>query len=330
MAANGVQSPAAVPPTGVYVPVPTFFKPATPSTIQPELDIETQVAHSVYLARSGIRGLVLLGSTGEAIHLSAAERTALISGVRRGLDAAGFAGYPLMAGVLVNSVDEAVQWARAAHGAGAQWALVLVPGYFGAQASQPGIAAWFRAVADAAPLPLLLYHYPGVTNGVRVETATYEALAAHPNIVGAKMSHGDVAAHIQVACNPRIDHARFRLFSGFGQQLAPIVMMGAAGVIDGLAAFYPKAVVRLMQLAEKRPITEEELREVRRLQFASSHAAEVIGKWGILGIREGIYRELGMGNLEGGRLPLRGKLPSGEWETLKTFYEPIRKIEKAL
>jgi len=330
MTTNGVRTAAAVPPTGVYVPSPTFFKPATSSTIQPEVDVETQVAHSVYLARSGIRGLVLLGSTGEAIHLSSAERIALVSGVRKGLDAASFPNYPIIAGVLVNSVEEALQWSRELGSAGAQWALALVPGYFGPQARQDGIQAWFRTLADHSPIPLLIYHYPGVTNGVAVTTATYEALAAHPNIVGAKMSHGDVSAHMQVTCNPRIDRASFRLFSGYGQQLAPIVMMGAAGVIDGLAAIYPKAVVRLMQLAEKRPVTEEELREVQRLQFASSHAAEVIGKWGILAIREGIYRELGMGNLEGGRLPLSGRLPDGEWESLKAFYEPVQKIEKAL
>jgi 2-keto-3-deoxy-L-rhamnonate aldolase len=52
--------------------------------------------------------------------------------------------------------------------------------------------------------------------------------------------------------------------------------------------------------------------------------------WGILGIREGIYRVLGMGNLEGGRVPLGGALPEGEWEKLKSLYEPIEKIENAL
>lgn len=334
MASNGpvpTTKTAAVPPTGVYVPVPTFFKPASASkSLQPEVDVETQIKHSVYLAQCGIRGLVLLGSTGEAIHMSKSERYTLISSVRKGLDEAGFPNYPIMAGVLVNSLDEALEWCDDFHRAGAQWGLVLVPGYFGDKASQEGIREWYAKVADNSPIPILIYHYPGVTNNVAVGIATYEVLAQHPNIVGCKMSHGNVSHHLQVSCNPLIKKEKFRVFSGFGQQLGPIVLFNAAGVIDGLAAYYPKAVVRLMELAEKRPVSDESLEEMQRLQFASSRASELIGKWGIIGIREGIYRELSMGNLEGGRLPLRGKLPDGEWEALKTLYEPVQKIEKAL
>ncbi|MBE3045302.1 hypothetical protein IMZ48_22665, partial [Candidatus Bathyarchaeota archaeon] len=55
----------------------------------------------------------------------------------------------------------------------------------------------------------------------------------------APRSHGDVSHHVQVSTDPKIDHDKFRVFSGFGQQLGPIVLFGAAGVIDGLAAFYP-------------------------------------------------------------------------------------------
>lgn len=321
----------AIPPTGVYVPVPTFFKPSSASkSLQPELDVETQIQHSIYLAKNGIRGLVLDGSTGEPVHMSAAEQHALISGVRKGLDDADFPDYPIMAGVLVNSLEDAIEGCRNMQRAGAQWALVLVPGYYGDKATQEGIKEWYTLVADNSPIPILIYHYPGVTNNVAVSIATYELLAQHPNIVGCKMSHGNVSHHLQVSCNPLIRKEKFRVFSGFGQQLGPIVLFNAAGVIDGLAAIYPKAVVRLMDLAEKRPVTDQNLAEMQRLQFASSRASELIGKWGILGIREGIYRELGMGNLEGGRLPLRGKIPDGEWEQLKTLYQPVQKIEKAL
>ncbi len=129
---------AAIPPTGVFVPVPTFFHPASASTteLQATVDVKTQTEHSIFLAKNGIRGLVLLGSTGEAIHLSRAERFDLISGVRKGLDAAGFLDYPIMAGVLTNGVDETLEWLQDYHKAGAQWGLVLVPGYFGVAANQ--------------------------------------------------------------------------------------------------------------------------------------------------------------------------------------------------
>lgn len=162
-----------MPPEGVFVPVrefslvrtcyklqltnpATFFKAPSSSSIQAEIDVETQVKHSVHLAKNGIRGLVLLGSTGEAIHMSRQERFDLIAGVRKGLTEAGFPDYPIMAGVLINSVDEAIEWLEDFKKAGAQWGLVLVPGYFGAAASQENLQEWWTLVADKSPIPILL------------------------------------------------------------------------------------------------------------------------------------------------------------------------------
>lgn len=149
----------AIPPTGVFVPSPTFLYPAASSSsseLQAKVDVETQVKYSVFLAKNGIRGLVLLGSTGEAIHLNRQERFDLIAGCRRGLDSAGFRGYPIMAGVLTNGIDETLEWLRDYAKAGAQWGLVLVPGYFGAAGSQANIKDWYTIVADNSPIPILM------------------------------------------------------------------------------------------------------------------------------------------------------------------------------
>lgn len=134
-----------------------------------------------------------------------------------------------------------------------------------------------------------------------------------------------------MSLDPAIDHNKFRVYSGFGQQLGPIVFFGAAGVIDGLAAIYPKTVSRLMELAEKRPIDPDTLAEVQRLQYVVSKAEEYIGKTGIVGIKEAVFRVTGMGTLEGGRLPLKGKLADGEWEKLSKLYlADVEKSEKSL
>ena len=106
-------------------------------------------------------------------------------------------------------------------------------------------------------------------------------------------------------------------------------MFGAAGVIDGLAAIYPRTVARLFELAVKRPVTEEALKEMHTLQFAVSRAEEMIVKWGIVGIKEGIYQVLKMGNLEGGRLPLKGRMPDGEWENWSVAMSAMEKFEDA-
>ncbi len=134
-----------------------------------------------------------------------------------------------------------------------------------------------------------------------------------------------------MSLDPRIDHSKFRVYSGFGQQLAPIVLCGAAGVIDGLASFYPKTVVRLMDLSEKRPVDNSTLEEVHRLQYAVSRAETFIEKTGIVGIREGILRVAGMGGIEGGRLPLSGRLQEDVWKTLHTsLLAGIEEIEGTL
>jgi 2-keto-3-deoxy-L-rhamnonate aldolase len=162
-----------------------------------------------------------------------------------------------------------------------------------------------------------------------VSLETYTKLAAHPNVVGCKMSHGNVSHHVQVSLDPAIDHSRFRVYSGFGQQLGPIVLFGAAGVIDGLAAIYPRTVSRLFNLAAKRPVTPEGLKETQLLQFSVSRAEEMVGKWGIVGIKEGIYQVLKMGNLQGGRLPLKGRMPKGEWESWSVAMNAMTKFEEA-
>ncbi|KAK4119822.1 aldolase [Parathielavia appendiculata] len=330
-----MSSTTLIPPKGVFVPSPTFFDLAASSlkgSLQPPVDTETQINHSIFLAQAGITGITLLGSTGEAVHLTRGERRHLVSTVRKGLDKAGYPDYPLMAGVLTNGeLEETLQWLDDYHKAGAQWGLVLTPGYFGPAVSQEGLIEWYKIVADRSPIPILVYNYPGVTNGVQVLPETYRVLAQHPRIVGCKMSHGNVSHHVQVSLDPAIDHDKFRVYSGFGNQLGPIVAFGAAGVIDGMAAFYPKTVVRLNELMQKGGFNPEERAEIHRLQFAVSQGEEFVMRYGVLGIREAVCRVAGFGNLEGGRLPLRGKLPEGAWDKAKgLFLEEIQKLESSL
>lgn len=164
-----------------------------------------------------------------------------------------------------------------------------------------------------------------------VSLESYTKLAAHPNIVGCKMSHGNVSHHVQVSLDPAIDHEHFSVYSGFGQQLGPIVMFGAAGVIDGLAAIFPKTVSTLFELvwSAKDGKNPEAVQRIQSLQFNVSRAEEFVGKWGIIGIKEGVVRELGLGNFGGGRLPLKGRLPEGEWEAWNTAMDAMRQLEKA-
>ena len=132
---------------------------------------------------------------------------------------------------------------------------------------------------------------------------------------------------MQVSLNPKIDHSKFRVYSGFGQQLGPIVVFNAGGVIDGLAAIFPKSISRLFALAAKRPMNEATLEDVRRLQWKVSAAEEFIVKNGIFGIREAIYKVLGFGHLSGGRLPLRGAMAKGAYEEWNDIFSQMKEEE---
>jgi len=150
---------ASPPPPGVYVPVPTFFvsrRAANYNAIAAPLDLETQAAHSLHLAKSGITGLVVLGSTGEAVHLTSKERFEILTSIRKDYEGAGYKDYPLIAGTAAQNIDEVVEQLKSAKEAGVQWGLCLVPGYFAGASTQQGIVEWFTAVADQSPIPVMV------------------------------------------------------------------------------------------------------------------------------------------------------------------------------
>ncbi len=192
------------------------------------------------------------------------------------------------------------------------------------------------------PLPFLFlsvcslidfsYHYPGVSNNVKVVPSTYAALSKHPNIVGCKLSHGDVSYHAQIGANPKIDNTKFHTFTGLGQQLLPVLALGCAGAIDGTAGFFPKSVVHLYNLSIKSQPTEEEVKERRLLQYKLSVVEELVVKFGTVGIKEAISRVLGMGDRDGTRLPLTGGIPGGdkEWDNWKEAVGDLAAVENSV
>lgn len=143
----------------LYLQVPTFFVQTSASNydpINPPLDLETQTKHSLFLVEGGIQGLVILGSTGEAIHLTNAERNELISSQRQELDKAGYKDRPIIAGTATQNIGETLIQLEDAKKAGAEYGMVLAPGYFASAASQQGIVKWFQAVADKSPIPIMV------------------------------------------------------------------------------------------------------------------------------------------------------------------------------
>jgi len=159
-----------------------------------------------------------------------------------------------------------------------------------------------------------------------------ERLAQHPNVVGCKLSHGVLDDHILIASNPNIDHSKFRTFTGLGQQLLPVLTVGGAGAIDGMAAAVPRSVVQLFNLFESGAQSPENTAAMRALQYKISKGEKLVGRWGTVGIREAVARVAGFGDKDGGRLPLQGGFPDGdtEWSKWRGAIQVLQEVEPTL
>ncbi|EPS39549.1 hypothetical protein H072_6749 [Dactylellina haptotyla CBS 200.50] len=331
---------ATPPPDGIYVPVPTFFSSFDKSAYKQPLDIPAQTEHTLFLASAGVKGLILCGSTGEAVHLSLGERVELISSQKKALVEKGYDNVVIMAGTASQNIDETVGVIRESKNAGASYALVLTPSYFAGAGgySEEGMRSWYMAVADNSELPVLVYNYPAVTNNLQLSLSLMKHLSTHPNIVGCKLSHGNMSHHLILSSSPDIPHEKFRVFTGLGQQLLPLLLSGpgAAGAIDGTAAYFPKTLIRIHALSKKIAaangnVSAEEWKEVHALQCAFSEVEEWVVKFGTIGIKEAVRKVLGISvGQEGGRLPFCESHVGKEWEKFKPVFEAVQEYENKL
>ncbi|RPA90147.1 aldolase [Choiromyces venosus 120613-1] len=295
---NHRASPSSHPPAGIYIPVPTFFVPAASKEYNPlthPLGLDAQASHALHLTHSGITGLELLGSTGEAVYLTRTECVAQINHVGAALAVGGYKDYPLIAGTATN--EEMVEFLNESAAAGAGWGLVLALGYFATATSEEGTIIY---------IPVMI---PATTTLASVTTklspSIFRALAAHPNIVGGKFSHSDISIHAQIALDPKIDHSKFHLFTGLGQQLFLALQVGYSVAIDDLLAIFLTTVVHLYNLVMRtKAMDQETLDRVRELQYWVSCTEELIVKFGTVGIKEAVARVLSFGEPDGGRLLL--------------------------
>lgn len=227
-----------VPPSGVWAPPITFFDHSTD-----ELDTEAQTKYYRYLSKSGLAGLVVLGTNSETFLLTREERRTLLETARKACGSS----YPIMAGVGGHSTKQVLEFIGDAADAGANYALVLPPAYFGKQTTPAVIDRFFTAVAEKSRLPIVIYNFPAVCNGIDLDSATICRLAkAHPNIVGVKLTCGSVAKITRLTTELPAD--QFAVFGGQSDFIIAGLTCGAAGTIAGFANVVPKTIVRIYDL----------------------------------------------------------------------------------
>ncbi|KAE9395057.1 aldolase [Gymnopus androsaceus JB14] len=255
------------PPPGFYVPAVLFFQPGSE-----DIDEEAYTKHILRLA----------------------ERT--ISLARRTLDSAGFQHVLLIAGTGAQSVRESRELCVDAKVAGAGWVLVLTPSTWAGTMGRESIEKFHREVADTSPLPYMIYNFPVVTAGIDLDSDVLSALAAHPNIVGTKLSCGNVGKIQRVVTQAAGDD--FATFAGKSDVFLHTLLSGGSGTIGALVNLVPKAHARVYKLFVEYQNTKNAalLQEAFSLQEKLSAADWAVSKiGGIGGIKAIIAKEFGYG-----------------------------------
>ncbi len=219
----------------------------TPFDAQGEVDLREAARIAGWLAARDTDGFVVAGSTGEGQTLTRGERHALFSAVKE--EVAGRAA--LIANAGSNDTRESIASVTEAEKAGADAILAVVPYYN--KPTQRGMIAHFGAIAQATPLPIVIYNIPSRT-GVNILPETLLELArAHRNIAGVKESSGDL---MQIATLLAERSPGFLVYSGDDHLFLPCLAMGADGVV-GVASHLCSREYRKMLDAHRRGNAEE-------------------------------------------------------------------------
>ena len=253
--------------SGIFTPIPTPFR--HDQTID-EAGLRANVARWM---TTPLTGLVVLGSNGEAPQLEDAEADRAIEIVRREMPR----DRPLIAGTGRESTRATIAATGRAASAGVDAVLVRTPAFFKAQMTSDAFVRHYQEVADASPVPVLLYNVTAFT-GVNLLPEAVATLSSHPNIVGIKESGGNIG---QIADYIARSPEDFTVLAGSGTTLFHAFCAGCNGAVVSLAALLPEECGRL-----RTRVAEGRLDEARTLQSRLLPLARSIGtQYGVPGVK---------------------------------------------
>lgn len=245
----------------------------TPFDSDGQLDTAALTANVKRWNQYGLRGYVACGSTGEAPLLTEEERAQVIRVVKETM----YDGMALIVGTGRESTAQTIEACQSAAKNGADAGLVIAPGFFKSLITPEALLKHYRAVADASPMPILVYNMPAFT-GITIPTDTALALAKHANIIGIKDSSGNGPY-----LNAIIRHkpADFIVLTGNAPTLAQAFLSGADGAILAVANLIPEICV-----AMHRATQAQNFAELQRLHKLMQPIAQVVGgSYGIGGLK---------------------------------------------
>lgn len=253
---------------GVFAPATTPFDPVTG-----EVDVIGFRRNARSWFEAPLAGLVLFGTTGEGLLVDEDERVRVIESLR---EIAG--DRLLLAGTGAESTRAAIRLTRSAAEAGADAVLVQPPAYYRPQLTPDALRDHFVAVAEASPVPVILYQVPPAYAGVDLVAGLVAELSRHPNIVGIKDSTGDLKTlgSLVETCGDS-----FQVLVGSGGVFYGALEVGACGGILGVAVLAPHECTEIQRLrAEGLPAEAGALQE----RITPVHKA-IIGGLGVPGVK---------------------------------------------
>jgi 4-hydroxy-2-oxoglutarate aldolase len=287
---------------GVFTPI------VTPFDGNDRLDEAALRRNAAQWMRTSLTGLVVLGSNGEAVQLTDEESDRAIAVVRDEVPR----DRPLIAGTGRESTNATIEATRRAARLGVDAVLVRTPSFFKAQMTSDVFIRHYTDVADASPVPVLLYNVTMYT-GVNLHPDAVARLSSHPNIVGMKESGSDVGQLAEyVARTPD----EFIVLAGSATTYFQALCAGCDGAVLALASLIPNACVQLRVL-----VAGGRLQEARELQQRLLPLARLIG--GTYGV-PALKAALDLVGYTGGmpRPPLR-PVPSTVIDMLKIALEEL-------
>lgn len=234
---------------------------------------------------NGADFLVVLGTTSEAPTLTANEKNLVINTILK----ANNSRLPILLGMGGNNTQAVIEAIKAQDFTGIQGILSVVPYYN--KPNQRGMRAHFEAIADASPVPVVVYNVPGRV-GVNLQAATCVELAKHPNIIAVKEASGNLQQIMEILRDKPVD---FDVLSGDDGITQPLMALGAQGVISVAANGYTKPFSRMMN-AMRDGRTEEALRlhyammRMNQLIFADGNPAGIKCLMHLMGLCENVLR----------------------------------------
>ena len=257
----------------------------TPFKTDQSVDFEALTKIVNHVVDNGADFLVVLGTTSEAPTLSAEEKKLVISTILK----ANNGRLPVMLGIGGNNTQAVIEAIKAQDFTGIQGILSVVPYYN--KPNQRGMKAHFEAIADASPVPVVVYNVPGRV-GVNLQAATCVELAQHPNIIAVKEASGNLQQIMEIL---RDKPADFDVISGDDGITQPLMALGATGVISVAANAYTKPFSRMMN-AMKAGRTEEALQlhyamlRMNQLIFADGSPAGIKCLMNHMGLCQNVLR----------------------------------------